>query len=212
MVRHTDAYGTTGRNAEIRARARNGESLQSIADAYGISRQRVEQIINASRHLARQRLKYAIARGDIVPATGCQMCGANDTPLDGHHADYEQWDRVIWVCSACHGVADAAAKRHTDEQLTRLIGEELLTTREGAARLGVSTGTISGWQKRYGKMRRAGRRGRSGSAVYRVAEFEALYARAAKKVRTVLPERTPDDTREHGCWQEPACVPSVQRT
>ena len=55
---------------------------------------------------ARQILKRAIERGDIIKPTKCDDCPADfpDSPdkIHGHHEDYTKPLDVDWVCRACH--------------------------------------------------------------------------------------------------------------
>lgn len=61
---------------------------------------------------ARQKLRAAVARKDILKPTRCENCG-NVAKIQAHHyAGYEKAYEVQWLCSACHFLADASVRRH----------------------------------------------------------------------------------------------------
>jgi len=54
---------------------------------------------------AREQLKSAVRRGDILKPTACEDCG-KELPsrlIHGHHHDYSKPLEVEWLCTRCHG-------------------------------------------------------------------------------------------------------------
>jgi len=45
----------------------------------------------------------AIQRGDLERPEQCPSCGGSDSPIQGHHDDYEKRLEVTWLCARCHG-------------------------------------------------------------------------------------------------------------
>lgn len=92
--------GTLERNAEIiRLVVALGEQKSVVARAFGVTRQRVDQIVNPDKHRARTAA-FALRR---PPA--CQSCAAIG-PVEAHHTDYSRPLDVEWLCRPCHRVAD----------------------------------------------------------------------------------------------------------
>lgn len=46
--------------------------------------------------------KSALQRGELVKASACAWCGAEECPIDGHHPDYARPLMVVWLCQPCH--------------------------------------------------------------------------------------------------------------
>jgi hypothetical protein len=60
---------------------------------------------------ARQKLRQAVRRGTIIPADVCEAEGCASTRhIQGHHANYRQWNEVAWLCGRCHRRAHANRK------------------------------------------------------------------------------------------------------
>jgi len=51
-----------------------------------------------------RRYRRALRTGELVRPDWCQRCGASCHP-DGHHDDYTEPLRVLWLCKSCHAVA-----------------------------------------------------------------------------------------------------------
>lgn len=99
------------RNTEILDRVQSGETYRSIGKVFGISRGRVEQIVNSERSSARvdsARLKRQV--------DCCQICGAPER-LSKHHPNYLHPKMVIWVCRVCHKTADVLRRLREQSQL-----------------------------------------------------------------------------------------------
>lgn len=92
------------RTEEIRAMKAKGMTLRAIGDVYGITRERVRQIIGispeeAKKVRARARVQQAAKRGDITKLP-CSVCG--DESVEAHHTDYDKPLEVIWFCKKHH--------------------------------------------------------------------------------------------------------------
>lgn len=59
---------------------------------------------------ARNQLRKAVKRGDVVKPEHCEQCGVRPAApqLHGHHPDYSRPLDVIWLCPSCHGAAHRA--------------------------------------------------------------------------------------------------------
>lgn len=53
----------------------------------------------ASAHSAVAR---ALRRGALVRPEVCDRCGGKAARIEAHHADYDKWLEVEWLCSVCH--------------------------------------------------------------------------------------------------------------
>lgn len=59
----------------------------------------------AEKHRARELVRLAIARGDLIRSEFCESCG-NAGCIDSHHEDYSYPLEVRWLCRRCHMIAD----------------------------------------------------------------------------------------------------------
>lgn len=78
-----------------------GHPMTDVADAFGVSRQRVDQIVQPQKSRARGAAKDAQARGDLTPPSACERCGA-ESHIEKHHHDYAKPLDVEWLCVSCH--------------------------------------------------------------------------------------------------------------
>ena len=51
---------------------------------------------------AQNAVHRAVKRGVLVRPQFCEMCGCGDTKLHGHHPNYAEQLRVVWLCPKCH--------------------------------------------------------------------------------------------------------------
>ena len=86
----------------VKAARERGYSLSEIGRFLGVSRQRVEQIVNDKAHKARQLFREALERGQIARTTHCEECGHERKALEAHHDDYDEPYLVRWLCIPCH--------------------------------------------------------------------------------------------------------------
>jgi hypothetical protein len=99
-----------GREAEIRRlRFDEGWTLQEIGTKYGISRERVRQIIDGQQQdpeekSAQRSVMYAIKSGRLTRLP-CRVCGNPKT--EAHHEDYSKPLDVVFLCRVHHRAADA---------------------------------------------------------------------------------------------------------
>jgi hypothetical protein len=98
------------RNANIQAAHAAGRSVTQLAAEYGVSRQRVSQLVHPERERARQQVTDAREAGRLRPPLRCQEC-TNVARLESHHDDYTQPLLVRWLCRPCHRLADQAMRR-----------------------------------------------------------------------------------------------------
>jgi len=54
---------------------------------------------------ARNKLRNAVYAGKIKRPSNCEMCGEK-LPVQGHHSDYNEPFRVLWLCKDCHARLD----------------------------------------------------------------------------------------------------------
>lgn len=169
------------RNAEIRRRVRAGETLSAVGADYGISRQRVEQIVNVTATRARGIASDALRAGHITKPAVCQLCGQRDA-LQMHHADYDHPLAVVWLCTQCHAVADDA--RNVARKMAVVGDPDMLRAPDAAEYLGVTVSTFYIWARRFGA-RSAGGAGGGGrkARLYRRAELDRLRERVVASKR-----------------------------
>lgn len=101
----TKPWNTAERNEKIRELFAGGWGFQRIADHYGVSRQRIEQIVRPHIDRARRRATYAKKSGELTPSDSCALCGLRG-PTESHHPRYDRPLEVTWLCRDCHAVAD----------------------------------------------------------------------------------------------------------
>ncbi len=88
------------RAATMRKLRALGLTNEAIGQRFGVSRQRVDQIVNRHKQYARAAARCL---GD---KEACQICN-RPGPLSRHHSDYAKPLSVIWLCKVCHAAADA---------------------------------------------------------------------------------------------------------
>lgn len=76
-----------------------------LAEQLGVSRQRADQILNPTKHRARQQVSEAVKKGLLIRPGACSQCAASDVPIQAHHPDYAKPLEVLWLCTKCHGAA-----------------------------------------------------------------------------------------------------------
>jgi hypothetical protein len=53
------------------------------------------------KHSCRNTTNYHIKKGNIMPSSSCEKCGATER-LHAHHEDYTKVKEIIILCAACH--------------------------------------------------------------------------------------------------------------
>ena len=56
---------------------------------------------NRLKHIAHNKLSWAIASGKIKVPKKCEEC-KKKRKVDGHHKDYKKPLKVTWLCKTCH--------------------------------------------------------------------------------------------------------------
>lgn len=90
-----------GMKEEIMSLVKSGKSRRQIGLVFGITKQRVQQILNPLKHSARMRVQRAIKAGKLVKPKYCSNCG-NKSTLQAHHDDYLRPLDVVFLCRDCH--------------------------------------------------------------------------------------------------------------
>jgi hypothetical protein len=103
------------RNARIRREAMRGRTYQEIADEFGISRQRVDQIMKPRRHNARRAATRAANGEKLARPDFCCICGAREN-IEMHHPDYDQPLLVVGMCVPCHRMIDRKRDRRVPKK------------------------------------------------------------------------------------------------
>lgn len=81
---------------EIRELAARGMSKSELARMFGVSHQRISQILNPKAHKARQKVNEK-----LTAPLYCEACDG-ETKLHAHHPDYDKPLTVVWLCISCH--------------------------------------------------------------------------------------------------------------
>lgn len=57
-----------------------------------------------NRVRAREAVRRALKRGDLVRPNKCPECNRTDLPIESHHPSYKKkdWLNIEWQCSECH--------------------------------------------------------------------------------------------------------------
>ena len=85
-----------------------GKGISEIASTFGVSRQRIDQIVHYDKNRCRQILHYQIEHGRITPKP-CEICGNPDT--QAHHDDYQKPLEVKWLCKEHHSITRIGEQR-----------------------------------------------------------------------------------------------------
>lgn len=143
--------GTLARNAEIIQRALAGESYAAIGAELGISRQRVEQILNPDKHRARHLAARALPNKET-----CEDCGRRTRKIAKHHDDYDAALDVRWLCGKCHSRADREMWNREARRILGLPETAIMVNQNEAAALasGMRNGDV-GIAARLGVVRSA---------------------------------------------------------
>jgi len=88
--------GSKQRNNVIIRLYQQGVGPTIIGNAFGISRQRIDQIVHNLRARARKKAQDAYA-GE---SHDCEACGTPNAEM--HHDDYSSPLEVRWLCTECH--------------------------------------------------------------------------------------------------------------
>jgi hypothetical protein len=64
------------------------------------------QLLDYYKSPIRKRVQYIFSRalrlGTLCRPEACSICGTKAKHIDGHHTDYTEPLKVIWVCRLCH--------------------------------------------------------------------------------------------------------------
>lgn len=99
-----------GNREAARAMRDAGMKLQEIGDALGLSRQRVDQMLNPEKWLARAAAWRARNRGELAKPRRCEACNRGRRKLEMHHSDHADRLGITWLCRSCH-VAETTKER-----------------------------------------------------------------------------------------------------
>lgn len=77
-----------------------GYTQSKIAKETGLSRGRIDQLLQPEKHRARRSFHKALKCGTIFPGF-CEVCGAKEN-IHGHHTDYSKPLEVMWLCRKHH--------------------------------------------------------------------------------------------------------------
>lgn len=64
--------------------------------------QRYREKRPAIREAVHQVVYRAVKRGDLIRPEACEFCGDEHSRIEGHHPDYNEPLRVLWLCPSCH--------------------------------------------------------------------------------------------------------------
>lgn len=188
------------RAREISKLLRAGVTYAEIGSRFGISRQRVEQIVSPLKYAARTRLTSALEKGRIERPDNCGECGTKG-PVDAHHDDYTRPLDVRWLCTRCHVAADKARRRGTTIGRIPEPSEDIFSAREAAAYLGLNYLHLLR-QAKKGRVRTTRGEGRQARYFRRVDldryRTELGSPRPQRLVCNHGHKRTPENLNRHG--------------
>jgi len=58
------------------------------------------------KNQARLIVRKAVKAGKLIPSQECEMCGS-ENHIEGHHPDHSKPFLLLYLCKACHHLADA---------------------------------------------------------------------------------------------------------
>jgi len=89
------------RLAKMRNLRASGCTLVEIGKQVGLTKQRVDHLLNPQKFIARSTINYALRSGRITRPKFCQNCSDPCAP-QAHHDDYSKPLAVRWLCGSCH--------------------------------------------------------------------------------------------------------------
>jgi len=89
--------------SEIRGLIAKGHKQIEVAELMGVRPAVVSRAIYPTRQRARDAVRRAINRGEIIRPDKCQDCGLPGK-IEAHHADYFKPLEVEFLCLRCHGL------------------------------------------------------------------------------------------------------------
>ena len=78
-----------------------GTNLADLAWYFGVSRQRIDQVVHPERTAAHKTLNSALYKGLLVRPWECEGCEKQGKTA-AHHEDYGYPLDVRWYCRRCH--------------------------------------------------------------------------------------------------------------
>lgn len=75
---------------------------KTVSMEYRVEKQREHRRAEPEKHLARNKVQYALRSGKMLRGTECFFCSSAEN-LQAHHHDYSKPLDVFWLCSKCHG-------------------------------------------------------------------------------------------------------------
>lgn len=109
--------------AAVLAAVAAGVPQLRIARQYGVSRQRIHQLVHPERQRCRYAVRDALLTGRLVRPSRCERCGKRGR-VQAHHRIYSWALRlaVEWLCRVCHRAADRARRDTTTHARTVRTG------------------------------------------------------------------------------------------
>jgi predicted transcriptional regulator len=100
----------------IIALAEAGFTRAKVAKELGVSRQRIDQILQPEKHHARIMLSHHIKIGTIKRPNRCGSCGEL-AEVEAHHVDYSRPLFVDWLCLKCHAEEERKPRTNISEAI-----------------------------------------------------------------------------------------------
>lgn len=67
-----------------------------------LENQKSRRLQSPEKHRAREAVRLAERRGDLVRPTVCSQCQRSDAKIEAHHPDYSKPLNIQWLCVPCH--------------------------------------------------------------------------------------------------------------
>lgn len=107
----------------------SGLSLVKCAAIFGVSKQRIDQIVHWEKSNCRQKVNYAIEH-EKIRRQPCQKCG--EPNADAHHEDYSKPLEIIWLCKRHHKEIHVGQEYQTDVHVASMAAlTHIRTTNKG---------------------------------------------------------------------------------
>lgn len=90
------------RDSKIREFRTLGKSYDQICTELGIPAAYVYAALYPEKAEAQRIFKKAVGSGKLIRPDRCEHCKTNKKRIEGHHPDYSQPLKVIWLCNPCH--------------------------------------------------------------------------------------------------------------
>jgi hypothetical protein len=102
---YSKSYRSGGSYSQVRERYRKSDHGRKANREY----LRKQRELFPEKIRARETVNSAVRWGRVSKPVACERCGAGGR-IEAHHSDYSKPLDVVWLCKACHCLADSEVR------------------------------------------------------------------------------------------------------